>query len=162
MAAVAAVAGADGVPSSRSPASAVRSQLTIALMALLTGCDQPPQRSYPRAALEAEQLPLAGLRDRSDWPEQFNVDGFVVFRTACPPCPEGALCEPCSPESVVLSARSGARGAFEVGDSGAVVYLNDPHQLELGGKYRVTMSHHPECWSVACPDFQLIGYSALE
>ncbi|MFO0744464.1 MAG: hypothetical protein U1F43_02175 [Myxococcota bacterium] len=50
------------------------------------------------------------------------VEGVVVRRYACPPCPPGAECKPCLPDHFVLSERADLPRDAALGDSEVVIF----------------------------------------
>ncbi len=94
----------------------IRLALSISLAAALGACgtDNDPLFTSDAAPNTASQvlpdtlalpfLPLdAFLRPPPD-SGRFNTLGEISGWIACPPCPPGALCEPCAPFGVLLSA----------------------------------------------------------
>ena len=59
----------------------------------------------------------------------FKTQAYVVYKYACPHCPEGTQCKPCMGDNVVISE---ADGKFEnyndLNSSRMIVYLPNPGQ----------------------------------
>lgn len=51
-------------------------------------------------------LETCGVKDFTTTPTHsgtYTIHGFITSKFQCPPCPQGAECEPCAPDSITLA-----------------------------------------------------------
>jgi ribosomal protein S27AE len=72
-------------------------------------------------------------------PDWYSVKGYVVHKYICPPCPEGAMCGPCAPESVFLSdfkEKQECGGKWEMCAGEQYFELNHPEAFADGVRHK--------------------------
>lgn len=73
----------------------------------------------------------------------FYTTGYAVLIDKCPPCPRGAQCEPCPPDSVVLSEVNKEWELIDpmvYSEEDLVVFIGDGKKCDLkqdGGRYKL-------------------------
>lgn len=66
----------------------------------------------------------------------YSVEGYVVKKYVCPPCPPGTKCKPCMENNIVISENpTPVAEIYPLQDSSMIVYLKDHSGLEMGRKY---------------------------
>ncbi len=133
----------------------------LACAGLLAACDAGPDlHDYP-GLFDLPEATIAELYTTAPVPGRYNVRATVVRVYACPPCPPNALCAPCSPDGVLLSA-SGAPpppGGTEPGDpSFLFVLAEDPEQLDEGRRYALSVEVTAGVTQPALRNAELLGY----
>ena len=121
-----------------------------------SGQDQPP--ASPPEVIESPEdgtLPLVSddkfypiheLREGKLGPGSYNTEGYVVYKSFCPPCPEGAMCKPCPPQSIVISEQNTLieGNSFFVDRTekniDMILNVNYADQFELGKKYKFSIN----------------------
>lgn len=73
-------------------------------------------------------------------PGRYEVVAFVVGSFECPPCPEGAQCEPCPPDAVYVADKptSSPLTFDRLTGTELVLGTKRPSALRFGGRYRFT------------------------
>jgi hypothetical protein len=92
--------------------------------------------SLPAIARAGENTPLTVQEyNRAIVPGHFySVKGYVVDTYECPPCPTGAMCKPCAPDSFVLSDKNEPVCKPELCVDQARFPVRDKNHLELAKK----------------------------
>jgi hypothetical protein len=114
----------------------MRVRVIAATLMSLTGC----ATSGTLAAGSSERGPLTVAEAASLKPEGQSlwVQGYVVTLYRCPPCPEGAQCEQCLNDHVVLSdAQETVEGDAHAAERRDWLFLEPGQQdLTVGQQYR--------------------------
>lgn len=69
----------------------------------------------------------------------YDIDGYVVKKYECPPCPADSVCKPCMRGNIVVSKNRFILDTYNLTDSEQIIYTDDHRQLKLLGKYRFTV-----------------------
>lgn len=89
-------------------------------------------------------LETCSVKDYVTTPKQagtFTVHGFITSKFQCPPCPQGAMCEPCAPDSITLADKKEC--VDHACDVTLRVAVNDPvlfKEFTVGQEVLVTMT----------------------
>ncbi len=89
---------------------------------VLLNCTSTAARNYP----DIKDLPIISITSVEDTKlDSFNVEGIVIKRYKCPPCPYFARCKICMPTHIIVSGQK--RKIF------VEVYASE--EFELNKKY---------------------------
>lgn len=121
--------------------------LALCLLSGLCGC---LTTGHPPASKD-RVLTVAELERVQTRPGQYVVEGFLVSLELCPPCPQGAACERCRDDNLVISDDPTLLEGYASPGPGRV--LLDPvggvrGGYVLGRKYR---------WQVVIPEHTPLG-----
>jgi hypothetical protein len=97
---------------------------------------------------------------------QYNTEGYVILISACPPCPEGAHCETCLIDHLVISEtdRFSNLPGSRIRKTDLVLFAADLTQFKIGEKYRFSIkisraySFDAKYMTSYSNRFQIIGY----
>ena len=67
----------------------------------------------------------------------FRIEGYIFDIYKCPPCPKGAMCKPCIPESVVISDKIDQKDISSI--KRLSIYTKDTDQFTLKRRYIFTL-----------------------
>ena len=109
----------------------MRSTFFLLCVTLALGFKNPLQAAQP------DTLSVRQLNQLAPKKGTFSVKGYVVKHNTCPPCPKGALCEPCAPNGVVLSDNPKLLDNFQLSPENLIVNAADPERLLLGKRYEL-------------------------
>ncbi len=92
---------------------------------------------------------------------EFNIEGFVVEKSECPPCPTPGTCAPCPPETITISELN--RPATDsLQNSDMVVFADKPDQFTVGRRYRFSiLITERRTVEERFNDVELVGYSSI-
>ena len=74
-------------------------------------------------------------------PGLYNTEGYVIFISTCPPCPEGAVCETCLIDHLFISETdqpSNLTGS-KIRKTDLVLFADNVTQFKVGEKYKFTI-----------------------
>lgn len=98
----------------------------------------------------------------------YNTEGFLVFRSYCPPCPPNVLCAPCPPSRIVISETSTLLPSKPTMNkteepTQLILFTLNPDQFVLGGKYKFSV-RILDNKSTLDPlnDVEIVGYDLVE
>ncbi len=92
---------------------------------------------------------------------RFNVEGYVIKKYICQPCPPFAMCERCRPfDSVVISEENSDK---IIKGKTLDIEVTNPNQFEIGYKYKFSIEikdteNIPKGYP---PEIKLLGYSRI-
>lgn len=84
----------------------------------------------------AAPIRIGELKTLNPTAGEFTVEGFVIVRSDCS-CPEGAHCDPCPPDFIVISETDEIARPAET--EHLTVFTKDPKAFYSGEKYRFTV-----------------------
>lgn len=141
--------------------------LSWSLLTVLCACSQPmrqPSAAAPTPAVYASApaaapptgtahggegaLTIARFRNLRPESGTYVLEGFIIKRSPCPPCPEGALCKPCMGDHVIISDLPDSldRHPRRLHEQDLVVFIpsrTDLERLEVGQRRRLTVRVKP-------------------
>lgn len=106
---------------------------------ILSTQEESQHPSYPQAE-NFRFITIPELKAMETPEGNYNVEGYVVYRSHCPPCPPGAYCAPCPPSFIVISEDGSQLERAEVKDliaqpKNLKILILNPQQFEIGKKY---------------------------
>lgn len=72
---------------------------------------------------------------------QYNTEGYVIFISTCPPCPEGAVCETCLIEHLFISEidQQSTLTGSKIRKIDLILFADDIKQFKIGEKYKFSI-----------------------
>lgn len=93
---------------------------------------------------------------------EFNVEGFVIAISACPPCPTPGTCAPCPPETVTISELN-KTATDSLQNSDMVVFADKAGQFTVGRRYRFSiLITERRTVEERFNDVELVGYGPIK
>jgi hypothetical protein len=103
-------------------------------------------------------------------PGLYNTEGYVIFISTCPPCPDGAVCETCLIDHLLISETdqpSNLTGS-KIRKTDLVLFADNVTQFKAGEKYRFTI-RIPRAYGFDATfmksyndRFQVVGYKLID
>ncbi|MCB0322986.1 MAG: hypothetical protein KDD69_05410 [Bdellovibrionales bacterium] len=115
----------------RSPAPWFYFGATVALLCNLIAAS----RATAEVGTPLATYSIAELNDMAPTTGRFRIQGYVLRRFMCPPCPDGARCEPCNGNHVVVSDYRGPLDSSLNARHQAVLFCDDPTKLDRERRY---------------------------
>lgn len=109
----------------------------IATSLLLTGIRVHQNK---RIAPLLQNVDIPQLRAVSKPTGTYTIRGYVVRRSTCPPCTTVGICQPCPPDSVVVSSnKQEMKDTEPLTDNEVIVVVNDAQRFKEKTVYTMTV-----------------------
>jgi len=90
----------------------------------------------------SELQPIRNFNTVSDFIENkftygtYHTEGFVVETYACPSCPEGAMCKPCSKDYIVIAEEKRPIPDLSLLEREIIIFVDDSKRFQIDRRYR--------------------------
>jgi len=149
--------------------------ITILSVLVFTGCsstdnDKPPkiEKTYPSVS-NFRFHEISELKEGNLLAGNYNTEGYVTHKSYCPPCPKGAMCEPCPSPRIVISEENllieGSPWFVNKTNKNTdlIIFANNEDQFEFNQRYIFSLSLHDfKTTDDENNDFELVGYDILQ